>query len=268
MAMPLAANLSLLFEADVPWPERCQRVAARGFEFAEILFPYDQPMARYRQCLEAAGLKTVLINTPVNNHFGLAAVDGAQAQFQAELDQAISVATSLGAGAIHVMAGRSQPGIHLSLTTLLGNLEHAVRRAEGAGLVLLLEALNRQDAPGYFYSRPAQVVAVLDALPCVQLRQQFDIYHTLREGLPLMDELQRCRTHIAHVQIAQPPSRSEPVLHQGDMLNALQALANTGYQGWLGCEYRPANGFENGLDWLAPLRDGSVVRPLAEKEAR
>lgn len=268
MTIQLAANLSLLFDADTAWPERCHRAAARGFRHAELLFPYDHPATQYRRWLDDAGLRAVLINTPVDGHTGLAAVEGAQQRFQQDIDQAVAVAAELGAGAIHVMAGRAEAGTTLSEARLLKNLEYALKRVEGTGLVLMLEALNRHDVPGYLYSRPEQVLAVLDALPSPQLRQQFDFYHTLREGLALMDELQRCRAHIGHVQLAHPLERREPDLHDGNMLEGLRRLAETGYSGYVGCEYRPAGGFETGLGWLAPLQAVEGIAPLLREGAR
>ena len=263
MAIQLAANLTLLFDAQVSWPERCERAAAQGFLFAEVLFPYDRPATHYRRWLEAAGLQTMLINTPVDGHFGLAAVEGAQKRFRQDLDRAIAVGNELGASAIHVMAGQAEPGgPSVSQTCLLANLEYALKRVEGSQLVLMLEALNQRDVPGYLYNHPAQVAAIIETLASPRLRQQFDFYHTLQEGLTLVDELERCRAGIGHIQIAQPPTRCEPSVRQGGMLDALRRLAATGYEGKLGCEYYPANGFEQGLEWLDTLYADEVVRPL------
>ena len=258
MAIKLAANLSLLFDVDTAWPDRCRRAAEQGFRHAEILFPYDEPASQYRKWINDAGLSVVLINTPVDGHPGLAAVVGEENRYKQDIERAIDVAGELGAGAIHVMAGRSGPGVELDMRTLLANLEYAVRKVENTPIVLMLEALNHHDMPGYFYQRPEQVLAVLRQLPSPHLRQQFDFYHTLREELDLLDELARCRPYIGHVQIARPPSRCEPDLHEFDMLNALERLDETGYTGWIGCEYRPAASFEAGLGWLAPLKSGRM----------
>jgi len=260
MTLPLAANLSMLFAAHVPWPERCARAAAAGFAFAEILYPYDAPAPHYRQWLDDAGLRAILINTPIADPFGLAAVDGAQAQFRQDIDRAVAVASALDAKFIHVMAGRAHAGATVSQSTLLTNLEYALRRIEGTDLALTLEALNRHDVPGYFYHHPQDVAAVLAALPSPQLRQQFDLYHTQREGLDLMAQLHACRFGIAHVQIGQAPARSEPDAHNAELRQALQTLTDWGYPGWLGCEYRPQTDFETGLGWLHAWEDVIALR--------
>jgi len=255
--VPLAANLSMLFAEQIPWPERCARAATAGFVFAEILQPYDAPAQHYRRWLDAAGLRAILINTPMADTFGTAAVDGAQAQFQRDFHQALAVADILGVHLIHVMVGRARAGVTLSHTTLLRNLEYAVRAVENTGVVLTLEALNRHDMAGYFYHHPEEVMTVLADLPSPQLRMQFDLYHTQREGLDVLAQLRACRSSIAHVQIAQAPARSEPDLSPGPLREALQALRDWGYTGWLGCEYKPQDSFEVGLRCLDDgLADG------------
>lgn len=254
MALQLAANLSLLFPADTAWADRCQRAAKQGFRFAEILFPYNVPASDYRRWLDDAGLEAVLINTPVEGHSGLAAVKDAETRFQRDIVRAVETANVLGARAIHVMAGRSESGVEVDQTTLLHNLEFALHLVEGTGITLMLEALNQHDMPGYFYHAPEEVVAILKQLPSPKLRQQFDFYHTLREGLALLDELDRCRPYIGHVQIAQPPTRCEPRLEESNMLPALHRLEEWKYSGWVGCEYRPASTFEAGIDWIKPLQ--------------
>lgn len=265
MAMPLAANLSLLFEPATAWPERCERAAAAGFRHAEILFPYDQPAAYYDAALRQAGLQAILINTPIDGHFGLAAVEGAERLFAHDLQRAIATAQSLGAGAIHVMAGQATAQQRLSESVLLANLEFALRQVEGTGLVLMLEALNRHDIPHYLYHDPREVHRIVQAFAHPQLRQQFDIYHSLREQLPLLAVLQACRTAIGHVQIAYGPLRSEPVLQEDGIAETLHELVASGYAGFLGCEYRPADSLEAGLAWLEPLQQDGSVTPLTPR---
>lgn len=262
MAMQLAANLSLLFEAGTAWPARCERAAAAGFRFAEILFPYDQPVAAYHTALGNAGLQAVLINTPIDGHFGLAAIEGAQPQFQRDIQRAIERAQALGAGAIHVMAGQANASQRLSEVCMMENLEYALRQVEGTAITLMLEALNHRDVPNYYYHDPLQVSRIVQAFAHAQLRQQFDIYHTLQERLPLLDMLRACRAHIGHVQIAHGPLRSEPQPQHDGIEATLKELASTGYRGYLGCEYRPSQRFESSLAWLAPLQAEGVLSPF------
>lgn len=70
-----------------------------------------------------------------------------------------------------------------------------------------------------------------------------NITHSLRDLQPL----------IAHVQIAQVPSRGEPnTPGELDFAYVFELLRNSEYRSWIGCEYRPqCGGTEAGLKrWL------------------
>jgi hydroxypyruvate isomerase len=64
--------------------------------------------------------------------------------------------------------------------------------------------------------------------------------------------LRRLISMIGHVQIASVPSRNEP---DGEELNfpfLFEELDRLGYDGFLGCEYRPRGKTVDGLAWFAP----------------
>jgi hypothetical protein len=64
--------------------------------------------------------------------------------------------------------------------------------------------------------------------------------------------LRRLISMIGHVQIASVRSRNEP---DGEELNfsfLFEELDRLGYNGFLGCEYRPRGKTSDGLIWFAP----------------
>jgi len=67
---------------------------------------------------------------------------------------------------------------------------------------------------------------------------------TLRRRLP----------EIGHVQVADLPGRHEPGSGEADYGRLFKLLDELGYAGWVGCEYRPRAGTEEGLSWLSPWR--------------
>lgn len=81
----------------------------------------------------------------------------------------------------------------------------------------------------------------------------FDCYHV---GVAQGDILRRLERHlplIGHVQIAAVPSRAEPdegEIAYGAIFNTLEAL---GYDGWIGCEYKPRGDTDAGLVWMRHL---------------
>jgi hydroxypyruvate isomerase len=62
---------------------------------------------------------------------------------------------------------------------------------------------------------------------------------------------------IGHIQVAGVPGRNEPDAKQELNVAYLFGLIDElGYEGWIGCEYRPRNGTEAGLSWLEPYGIG------------
>jgi hydroxypyruvate isomerase len=60
------------------------------------------------------------------------------------------------------------------------------------------------------------------------------------------------------VQIAAVPTRHEPDEGEINFPAVFEAVDRLGYRGWIGCEYRPRNGTEQGLGWAR--RYGIVPR--------
>ncbi len=249
--MKYAANLSMLY-GDRPMLQRPEAAAADGFVGAEVLFPYDLDAGALRAELDRCGLSAVLINTPPGQgaERGLAAVPGAEARFRDSFGLAARTATTLGAPRVHTMAGVVPGGGEgAARRTLLDNLRWASDQANRYGITLTLEGLNAIDVPGYCYARPGQVVEVLAELALPNVRLQFDLYHTAKEGLAVVEELEAALPWIGHCQIAGPPDRHEPAEADTELFDAVRRLDASGYDGWLGFEYRPAGDTSAGLAW-------------------
>lgn len=262
--MLLAANLSMIY-AHLPVEQRFAAAARDGFRYVEILQPYDMSPAWYARQLADHGLQLVLINTPTvqpDYPMGVAAQPDAIAEFQKAMDTAAAVCQETGCSAVHVMAGKNDASHsrEAQSAALRENLRWACERHPG--LVLQLEALNATDVPDYYYSRPEQVAAELEALTGSRVAMQFDFYHVVKEQLHLSDELRRCFPSVAHIQIAGAPQRAEPRLEQDGLMQGLEQLHEAGYQGYIGLEYRPAAFTPLGapaLDWLSPLLERKLV---------
>ena len=81
------------------------------------------------------------------------------------------------------------------------------------------------------------------------LRMMFDAYHVgVSEG-DILTKLERYLPLIGHVQIAAVPSRAEPDEGEVSYRAVFAALDRLGYDGWVGCEYKPRAGTRPGLGW-------------------
>jgi hydroxypyruvate isomerase len=122
----------------------------------------------------------------------------------------------------------------------------AAGRAQGVHV--LIEPINTRDIPGFFLNRQDEAHAIVQAVGAPNLKVQFDLYHCqIVEGDVAMKIRQYLPTGAsAHFQIAGVPERHEPDLgevHYPYLFDVIDEVAAAcGWQGWVGCEYRPARG--------------------------
>jgi len=250
----LAANLSMMFQ-EVPFLDRFQAAAAAGFRGVEFLFPYDHPVAEVRARLRDAGLTQALFNLPPGDwaagERGLAAQPGREAEFAEALDRAIEYAEALECGQLHAMAGMvpARADVAQYERTYVANLRSAAERTRRAGIRLLIEPLNARDMPGYFLNTVEQARDIIAKVGDDNVFLQFDLYHCqITEG-DLSERARALWKIISHFQIAGVPGRHEPDVGEINYPYLFDLIDGLGYQGWIGCEYRPKSGTLEGLGW-------------------
>lgn len=250
-----SANLGFLWP-DRPLLDRIDAAAAAGFRAIELHWPYDVPAAEVRARCEAHGLALLGVNTSRGREgeFGLGALPGREAEFQAAVDQSIAFCVDAGGSAIHCMAGVTG-GVDpaAARATFVENLRQASRKAEPHGLTLLLEPINPKDAPGYFYSTVAEGADLIEEVGAGNLRLMFDCYHVGMVGQDVVATLRRFLPLVGHVQFASVPDRAEPDGGSVDYAAAFGAIDALGWAGWVGAEYKPRAGTDEGLGWMTAL---------------
>ena len=258
--MKFSANLGFLF-TDRPLPDAIRAAAAAGFDAVECHWPHDVAPAAVRAALDETGLPMLGLNTRRGNpgENGLSALPGREAEARAEIDRAIDYAATIGAANIHVMAGFSA-GSEAG-AAYRANLAYACDSAADKGLTILIEPLNSRDAPGYFLSTTVEAERVIAAVDRPNLKLMFDAYHVqIMEG-DLTRRFAALRPIVGHVQFAGVPDRGEPDRGEVDFIHLLGAMRASGWSAPFGAEYRPRNGTEAGLAWLARFRDRLGAEP-------
>jgi len=253
-----AANLTMLF-TEVPFLERFARAAAAGFSAVEFLFPYPYAVGDLRAALDRHRLSLVLHNLPAGDwdagERGIACLPGRTEEFRAGVETAIRYAQALGVPRLNCLVGKTPSGedparIH---ATLVDNVRYAANALDAAGLQLLVEAINPFDIPGFHLTTTAQVLALLDEVGSPNVRVQYDIYHAQRTEGELAGTLSRHLARIGHVQLADNPGRHEPGTGEINYRFLFAHLDRIGYDGYIGCEYKPAGVTEDGLGWMTAL---------------
>jgi hydroxypyruvate isomerase len=250
-----AANLSMMF-SEVPFLDRFDAACAAGFAGVEYLFPYDFPAEALQQRLHDNRLENVLFNLPPGDWFagerGITCIPGREEEFRAGVTKAIDYANALNTLRVHAMAGILPAGANLAEVhaTYIANLKYAAAEFARHGITLLIEPINTRDMPGFFLNTQAQAYAVLEEVKAPNLKMQMDLYHMqIMEG-DLEIKLRKYAAHCGHVQVAGVPQRHEPDTGEVRYGYLFDVLDEIGYQGWVGCEYRPAGKTVDGLAWF------------------
>ena len=254
-----AANLSMLF-TEVPFPDRFAAAAEAGFRGVEYLFPYALEKDDIAERLRKHGLTQVLFNLPAGNweagERGIGCHPDRVSEFQDGVGRAIDYARALGCTQVNCLAGIVPAGVDASVAhrTLAENLKFAASKLEDAGITLLAEPVNTYDIPGFFLNRSAQAIALFDEVGFSNLKLQYDIYHMQRMEGELANTIERLLPRIAHLQLADNPGRNEPGTGEINYPFLLSFIDRLGYDGWVGCEYKPRNGTKEGLGWMHAYR--------------
>ena len=259
-----AANLSMLYN-DLDFLDRFAAAARDGFTAVEYLFPYAYAPEQLAALLQQQGLQQVLFNAPPGDwdrgERGIACIPGREAEFRDGIAQALRYAKALQCPRLHVMAGLVPAGTDAATVraTYIANIRHAAEQAAAQGVRILLEPINGRDMPGFFLSRQDQAHALVTEIGAANVQVQMDLYHCqIVEGDLAMKIRQYLPTgNVGHFQIAGVPERHEPDVGEINHTYLFQLLDSLGYDGWIGCEYRPArgaapHGTSDGLGWLKP----------------
>jgi hydroxypyruvate isomerase len=250
-----AANLTMLF-TEAPFLERFALAKIGGFKAVEFLFPYAFDVQEIKSALDHNALKLVLHNLPAGDwdagERGIACLPDRVAEFRSGVAKAIEYASVLGVPQLNCLAGKVPAGVDPKLLhdTFVANLQYAASELKKVGLKLLIEPINTFDIPGFYLSKTEQGIAILDAVGADNAYLQYDIYHAQRMEGELGNTIQKYLSRMAHIQLADNPGRNEPGTGEIHYAYLFDLLDRLGYQGYIGCEYKPLKTTAAGLGWM------------------
>jgi 2-dehydrotetronate isomerase len=271
-----AANLSMLYP-ELDFLQRFEAAARDGFEAVEFLFPFAYEAHELAARLKDNGLQQVLFNAPPGDwdggERGLACLPGREREFREGIAKALSYAQALSCPRVHVMAGLVPKGTQRESLRAgyVANLRWAAAEAAKAGLDLLIEPINTRDIPGFFVNRQDDAHRLIAEIGAPNVKVQMDLYHCqIVEGDVAMKIREYLPTgRVGHFQVAGVPERHEPDIGEMNyayLFGVIDDVAQQcGWDGWIGCEYRPSRGAQPGgtsagLGWLKAWQSASAGR--------
>ncbi|WP_058913475.1 HPr family phosphocarrier protein [Entomohabitans teleogrylli] len=254
-----AANLSMMF-TELPFIERFAAAAQAGFRAVEFLFPYEYPAEQIAGELRRHQLTLALFNTQPGDtaagEWGLSALPGREEEARRDIDMALEYALALDCRQVHVMAGVVPQGADPAACreTFIANLRYAADKFAPHQRRVMVEALSPGVKPDYLFSSQYQAIAIVDDVARDNVFFQLDTFHAQLVDGNLQHLIREYAGRYGHVQIASLPDRNEPDDGEINYPWLFRLFDEVGYDGWIGCEYKPRGETTAGLSWLAPYR--------------
>lgn len=264
-------NCSILF-TELPILERPAAAKAAGFDAVEFWWPWpDQPEPGDRDvdafvaAVQDAGVQLVGLNFFAGDlagpDCGVLSIPARVQQFRDNVHVTVGIGERLGVSAFNALFGNRVDDASPEEQDELGreSIAFAAKAADRIGVTVLVESVSGPKP--YPLRTAADAVAVVDdvrATGASNVGFLLDLYHLAANGDDLDAAIAAYADRTAHVQIADAPGRGEPGTGDLDLQRHLTALADHGYAGWVGLEYKPTTATTpESFGWLPRDRRGS-----------
>ena len=261
--LPYLANCSMLF-TEVPLLERAGAAKAAGFDAVEFWWPWpDQPVPAdadidaFARSIEDAGVQLVGLNFFAGEltgaDAGVLSIPSRSREFTDNIDVAVGLGERLNVKGFNALFGVRVDDATPAQQDELGreNIVLAARAADRIGATVLVEPVSGPKP--YPLRTAADAVSVVDdvrAAGATNVGFLLDLFHLANNGDDVASAITTYADRVAHVQIADAPGRGEPGSGDLDLKGHLAAIAETGYRGWVGLEYKPTTNTTESLAFL------------------
>jgi hydroxypyruvate isomerase len=263
VAVRFEVNCSILF-TELPLLDRPRVAKEAGFDAVEFWWPWsvavpsDAEIARFAGAITDAGVSLVGLNffagdMPGGDR-GLVSWPERSSEFRDNIEVTLGLGEQLGCRAFNALYGLRQDGCSPDQQDELGaeNLALAADAAKRISGTVLVEPVSGSDR--YPLKTAADALRVIDRAGGSGARENirllFDVYHLSANGDDVDAAIGLAAGRIGHVQIADDPGRNEPGTGRLDIDHYLDGIAATGYDGWVGLEYKPSGASADSFDWL------------------
>lgn len=208
--------------------------AAQGLDFIEVpLLELDEfPRKETRSLAEAHGIAiTASLGLPVDCHMP-SNPEGALAH----LTRAIELAAELGSdtltGAVYTHLGTltRKPPTEDEIGTCVATLKDAARVANGSGITLGIEAINRYET--YLNNTAAQVAEMVERIDEPNVFGHLDTYHMNIEEKGFRSPIERLGARLGYIHLAES-DRGTPGTGNVDWDDVFAGLRSINYRGRL-----------------------------------
>ncbi len=247
---PAALKFSVCVDmilVEIPFLERLDRIKRLGYTAFEFWSWKNKDVEAITRKKNDLGLEVATIMGSGWKHMN---TEEARKAFVAEIRESIEAARRLGSRTMIVTTGLEdkripRPDQHAAYVAAL---KAAAPYAEQAQVTLVLEPLNTTvDHPFYFLNSVREGLEIVDEVASPAVKLLFDIYHHQIMSGDIIKVITTNIAKIAHFHVADVPGRHEPGTGEINYANVFRAIRESGYQGYVGLEYKPSRAAEDTL---------------------
>lgn len=212
-----------------------EKIKQHGFHGLEYYHWWDLDLKQVAREQERIGVGIIATCT---NFFNL--VDPRfREKYLAGIKETIQASKILGVKSIISQTGNLIENVDRATQrdSMIETLKECALLCEKAEIVLEIEPLNGLiDHHGHFLQRSDEAVEIIDQVNSPYVKLVFDVYHQqITEGNVIRNATQYME-QINHYHIADNPGRNQPGTGELNYINILNAIQDTGYDGFIGLE--------------------------------
>jgi hydroxypyruvate isomerase len=185
----------------------------------------------------------LVVNSPDGAIGGFLTKPEDRVKYLERLKETIDIAHKLNCKKLITCTGNEISGstFQQQFDSVVYTLSEAAEIARKEGIVLVLEALNSHiDHPGYFLTSSKVGFNIIKTVNNPGLKLLYDIYHMqIMEGNHIAS-IKENISLIGHFHAASVPGRNELYSGEINYASILKAIDDSGYDGYFGLEYWPA----------------------------
>lgn len=254
----LSCNTELMFPSDMPRKNRLEIIASQGLKAYSFWGVGQKDLVEMEKAAERLGLTcgSIAGNGMTGWTTGLTKT-GAQQEFLDDILANIHVAKTVGTKNLICFVGRKQKDIpwETQYEQIISGLRKAGDLAEKHDVYVVLEPLNRVQAPHMTVLSATEGFAIVEQVNHPRVKLDFDMFHLqLSEGNLINNlRLGLRKKWIRFVEVGDVPGRLEPGTGEVNYENIFNVLREEGYDGYIGMEHGSSSTPEHAIQVVKRL---------------
>jgi hydroxypyruvate isomerase len=221
--------------------ENLERVAQAGYEHVELVGEFARWSAEdWSRIMARMRALKITVDATSGMKLGFADPVGGDA-FVAELKGLIPMLRRLGCGQLILLSGKRIEGVVAGeqRRASLETLKRAADVLSAAGLMGVIEPIDRLENPTIFLDGVTEAFEIVRAVGSPKIKVLYDLYHEQRGMGNLIEKLEKNIDQVGLIHVADVPGRHDPGTGEINYENVYRKLGELRYAGVIAMEFYP-----------------------------